>query len=1454
MIKVAVGKVILITLFLILSGIVLFSSVPEHVEGFKGDITGNTTWNTDTDVTGNVTIKSGGRLTIEQGVNVEFKGKYYIFIEGGGTLKVNGESGNEVNFFNVTKGGWEGIQLNSSTASANINYAIIYNTFYKAIGAESGGILVINNSVIYHSFAGIMGDYFDPLIDNCVFHNTSQPIAFQYNVNGSITNSVFINNKGGVIWTNSGGKQIFDNNLVKNCGYGGASAELGVQLMNTNIHFTNNTILNNSGHGAYIRSFGSPTHNIIFNNTFVKNGRIAGGAGIYIDAYSNKDTSVIYDNDIYLNAFGIAMNTSKTNGGDASTTIRDNDIYDNLLAGVVIANESTPNFHYNSISNNKWGILVYDAAPWIVNCTISSSSEYDWYVMNDATPTSLNTTFDHSKLKVVITAGDQYLDVKWFMNVRAREEKPPFSAAANVEIRVYYWNDTVTLRYRTFTDTQGMARYLPVLEKRMRDSLVTYYAPYNITADDLNQPRVYVKTELTNISITGWRPYVDIKMPRNYAPGSVMDIKPTRYFDYNPLHPIETHDTKPRITWSQSNDLNGDPITYYYKVGKTPPNYDDEVPLTATKNTYFDIINPLKYGDTYRVYLRAGDNRYANSTWNHVNISIVNHQAGMPEIATNPPAGQVVTDKDIDVIMVTPSWNHPKEISDYGETTRYKVYVDINEARKDKYTKLFVPENAVDFSINQSEFIKGDKIVITVIPYDGHGNNWNNSGSSGEYKHDHPKNGTPAVITLYVNNSAPAVNTSITFPIINMYEDTPYVLPYKFKQIFKDADNDNMEFQYIENANFYVDFNMLTDEITIIPKLNYFTPGSIPDELTIEANDSAGGVTDLTLQIKVIEVNDAPQINVEMEPYAVQDKKFFINITVTDPADPHDNTLTVSTNYTLLPFASKITYTTVSDSEVKLFFTPNNDDIGKFYLNIEGYDTKDTNVQTLEIEVKNVNDQPNVPIIIKPEVIGDKVDKIYFTTNEIEFEALITDPDEKWGDILEITWTSDVPGIATVKNKEKFSMKLNIGGNHKITVMVKDSGNLINSAYFYIFIIDERHEDMPYTELIYPPNQMSYPITSVQDTITLVWEPMEHIYSDLFLYDIYFDTDPVVKKKQYNKFNKTEYTVNVEAGQTYYWYVVPWLGEVEGDCYSSTWAFNVVYEPDNETQLNAKLLSPIDGDTVNSTTVNLIWSSDDENSKWYSYKIYMDTNPDPTTLIKDSYTETGFTVTNLEDNTTYYWKVIPVFGVREGICINGPFKFTTDFGFVARPEIKIEPDIFVYKMKTDGVLTLEYTITNTGNTRETLTITLAPDSMISKALEKDFEEFVITLEPGESVKIEFTINLRDADVGSGEYDIKMRIRSSDDDISERINLEFDVEHDEDKEKEELGTALKIMIIAIIIVVGIIIGVFLIAFLRIRPKKKQYYDDYKVDEESTEDSVEGTDEKAKDDEWKNYYSK
>jgi hypothetical protein len=112
-------------------------------------------------------------------------------------------------------------------------------------------------------------------------------------------------------------------------------------------------------------------------------------------------------------------------------------------------------------------------------------------------------------------------------------------------------------------------------------------------------------------------------------------------------------------------------------------------------------------------------------------------------------------------------------------------------------------------------------------------------------------------------------------------------------------------------------------------------------------------------------------------------------------------------------------------------------------------------------------------------------------------------------------------------------------------------------------------------------------------------------------------------------------------------------------------SFNVIVNNVNDKP-EVELLLPRNNALVFSETVELKWYGrdiDPGETENLTYSIYIDTESG-LTLYESGYTGTSIVLTGLQDQSTYYWKVIPHDGKEEGDCVTipCPLQFAIDVG------------------------------------------------------------------------------------------------------------------------------------------------------------------------------------------------
>jgi hypothetical protein len=112
----------------------------------------------------------------------------------------------------------------------------------------------------------------------------------------------------------------------------------------------------------------------------------------------------------------------------------------------------------------------------------------------------------------------------------------------------------------------------------------------------------------------------------------------------------------------------------------------------------------------------------------------------------------------------------------------------------------------------------------------------------------------------------------------------------------------------------------------------------------------------------------------------------------------------------------------------------------------------------LSLEVRNVNDPPEVPVILAPEN-----GSVHEKGDAVGFEARVDDPDTRFGQVVTVTWSSDREGELTRGSPDRavaFSRPLDVPGPHRVEVTVND-GEFERSAWVVVEVREPRPEGPP---------------------------------------------------------------------------------------------------------------------------------------------------------------------------------------------------------------------------------------------------------------------------------------------------------------------------------------------------------------------------------------------------------
>jgi len=161
------------------------------------------------------------------------------------------------------------------------------------------------------------------------------------------------------------------------------------------------------------------------------------------------------------------------------------------------------------------------------------------------------------------------------------------------------------------------------------------------------------------------------------------------------------------------------------------------------------------------------------------------------------------------------------------------------------------------------------------------------------------------------------------------------------------------------------------------------------------------------------------------------------------------------------------------------------------------------------------------------------------------------------------------------------------------------------------------------------------PVSDTQSEITFEWNPTEKTET----YFLYIKDLNAQTTLQYNAGENTSFEVVLKKGMPYSWYVTS-KSNTNNYSKSAVWKFyNAGEGIVNYIPFPAELVSPAMSITTVGPTVDLEWIGSDVDDDIVDYKVYLDTNPNPSILLS-TVTEQKIVEVSVMANTNYYWKVV----------------------------------------------------------------------------------------------------------------------------------------------------------------------------------------------------------------------
>jgi hypothetical protein len=358
--------------------------------------------------------------------------------------------------------------------------------------------------------------------------------------------------------------------------------------------------------------------------------------------------------------------------------------------------------------------------------------------------------------------------------------------------------------------------------------------------------------------------------------------------------------------------------------------------------------------------------------------------------------------------------------------------------------------------------------------------------------------------------------------------------------------------------------------------------------------------------------------------------------------------------------------------------------------------------------------------------------------------------------------------------------------------------NIINQSWL------PNESFFPQVQLLSPANN-----SKIQTGfLDLIWSRENYDNNDV-TYNVYFDDEYPPQDIIKQNYTDTKLIVDeLENGETYYWTVIPRLNNINGTCLSGVWSFTV-----DIPLPKVILLTPANGSVITSTRPTLIWALEYNGLSIVKYNIYFGTDINPGIYqnnITTNYFSTDFT---LEDNTTYYWYVVPFAGNLKGYP-SSVWSFTVKLKEDNIPEfgIKLILNPNPLEIKPGEVKFVSAIVTNLGELIDNFTVTIG-DINNTKLTAENYRQDTLEIEPGKNKDFLIMISVKDGSEPSEEtititaesnldakYGLNVEVSK---DLVVKV-LPVDVEKDNNESTNSFYLSILIVIIILIIVIIIIL--------------------------------------------------
>ena len=358
--------------------------------------------------------------------------------------------------------------------------------------------------------------------------------------------------------------------------------------------------------------------------------------------------------------------------------------------------------------------------------------------------------------------------------------------------------------------------------------------------------------------------------------------------------------------------------------------------------------------------------------------------------------------------------------------------------------------------------------------------------------------------------------------------------------------------------------------------------------------------------------------------------------------------------------------------------------------------------------------------------------------------------------------------------------------------------------------------DPPNAWMISPKNGQTLGITE----ILFSWNAsdVDDIPNNI-TFDLYLDeSDP--PRLHTSDIDGYNFTINDLKDDTkYYWYVRPHDGKTKGACLNNTWNFTI----NSSAQLpEVEHILPKNGAIINGSVAVLSWKLVSSVGNNIRYEVLFGSSKDDL-QISDTVSSTYYNLSDLVDNTTYYWKIIPFSDMLRGKTGSGVWEFTVQRGFVAEYSIEwsAKKQSLVIE-EGQSVLSFNVSVKNKGNTINSISIRSSGEL----AGKISFSSTNMELYPGETEDTIVTIIT--SSLAKGKYTILIELhhRGGSEIIEFPLTVQV-VRGEGSTDNEGMNTGLLIGITAVVLI-GVVIIVVIIVVKRRRKDDTDEFEEVESD--------------------------